>query len=43
MTGAAPDPGRTAPLVLKSSQFRKARESGWRELEALIARAEPDR
>jgi uncharacterized membrane protein SpoIIM required for sporulation len=40
MTGAAPDPGRTAPLVLKSSQFRKARESGWRELEALIARAE---
>jgi uncharacterized membrane protein SpoIIM required for sporulation len=28
------------PLVLKSSQFRKAREETWRELEALVARAE---
>jgi uncharacterized membrane protein SpoIIM required for sporulation len=29
-----------APLALKSSQFRKAREETWRELEALVARAE---
>lgn len=28
------------PLVLKSNQFRKAREETWRELEALVARAE---
>ncbi len=28
------------PLVLKSSQFRKTREETWRELEALVARAE---
>src|SRR6202795_3531414 len=27
-------------LVLKSSQFRKGREEGWRELEALVARVE---
>jgi uncharacterized membrane protein SpoIIM required for sporulation len=32
--------GITTPLVLKSSQFRKAREESWRELEALVARAE---
>ena len=30
----------TKPLVLKSNQFRKAREETWRELEALVARAE---
>jgi len=28
------------PLALKSNQFRKAREETWRELEALVARAE---
>ncbi len=28
------------PPVLKSNQFRKAREETWRELEALVARAE---
>src|SRR5204863_509596 len=27
-------------LVLKSSEFRKGREAGWRELEGLIARVE---
>ena len=27
-------------LVLKSSEFRKGREEGWRELETLVARAE---
>jgi uncharacterized membrane protein SpoIIM required for sporulation len=34
------DAATGAPLVLKSTQFRKAREEGWRELEALVARAE---
>jgi uncharacterized membrane protein SpoIIM required for sporulation len=29
-----------APLALKSNQFRKAREESWRELEALVAKAE---
>jgi uncharacterized membrane protein SpoIIM required for sporulation len=29
-----------APLTLKSSQFRKARETSWLELEGLVARAE---
>jgi len=28
------------PLMLKSNQFRKAREETWLELEALVARAE---
>ena len=28
------------PLALKSNQFRKAREENWRELEALVTRAE---
>jgi uncharacterized membrane protein SpoIIM required for sporulation len=37
---AAPLPTGAKPLVLKSSQFRKAREETWRELEALVARAE---
>jgi uncharacterized membrane protein SpoIIM required for sporulation len=43
LAGSAIDPPMTAgakPLVLKSSQFRKAREETWRELEALVARAE---
>jgi uncharacterized membrane protein SpoIIM required for sporulation len=30
----------TQTLTLKSNQFRKAREESWRELEALVARAE---
>jgi uncharacterized membrane protein SpoIIM required for sporulation len=30
----------TTHLTLKSAQFRKSREEGWRELEALVARAE---
>ncbi len=32
--------GATAELVLKSSQFRHGREAGWRELDALVGRAE---
>jgi len=32
-------PGR-AEIVLKSSEFRKGREAGWRELEGLVARVE---
>ena len=32
--------GGAKPLMLKSNQFRKAREETWRELEALVARAE---
>lgn len=45
--GAAPDLGSAAAgiagkpkLVLKSSEFRKGREEGWRELETLVARVE---
>jgi uncharacterized membrane protein SpoIIM required for sporulation len=37
--GAPPGAGRFA-LVLKSSEFRKGREEGWRELEGLVRRAE---
>lgn len=34
-------PGATKPeLVLKSSEFRKGREAGWRELERLVQRVE---
>jgi uncharacterized membrane protein SpoIIM required for sporulation len=29
-----------APITLKSSEFRKAREASWRELETLVARVE---
>jgi uncharacterized membrane protein SpoIIM required for sporulation len=32
--------GGAKPIALKSNQFRKAREETWRELEALVARAE---
>jgi uncharacterized membrane protein SpoIIM required for sporulation len=46
-TIAAPDQRLTAALgagktelVLKSSEFRKGREEGWRELEALVRRVE---
>ena len=35
-----PLPPTVKPLVLKSNQFRKAREETWRELEVLVARAE---
>ena len=45
--GAAPDLGSAAAgiagkpkLVLKSSEFRKGREEGWRELETLVAQVE---
>jgi uncharacterized membrane protein SpoIIM required for sporulation len=37
--GAPPGPGKFA-LILKSSEFRKGREEGWRELEGLVRRAE---
>jgi uncharacterized membrane protein SpoIIM required for sporulation len=38
---AGPDPERPpAPLALKSAAFRAEREASWRELEALVARAE---
>jgi uncharacterized membrane protein SpoIIM required for sporulation len=37
--GAPPSAG-TFALVLKSSEFRKGREEGWRELEGLVRRAE---
>jgi uncharacterized membrane protein SpoIIM required for sporulation len=37
----APSPAATSPpLVLKSSEFRKGREAGWRELETLVLRFE---
>src|SRR5215472_18039472 len=29
-----------APIVLKSNQFRKGREEGWRDLESLVLRFE---
>lgn len=37
---AAADPAAKAELVLKSSEFRKGREAGWRELERLVQRVE---
>src|SRR5262245_5317817 len=40
---AAPPPAASPPrpeIVLKSSQFRKGREDGWRELEDLVGRVE---
>jgi uncharacterized membrane protein SpoIIM required for sporulation len=44
---ATPDPrlteerfGARRSIVLKSSEFRKGREAGWRELEELVARVE---
>lgn len=37
----APPPATARPaLVLKSREFRKGREAGWQDLEAMIARAE---
>ncbi|HXF86727.1 MAG TPA: stage II sporulation protein M [Xanthobacteraceae bacterium] len=39
----APPPAASPPrpeIVLKSSQFRKGREDGWRELETIVARVE---
>jgi uncharacterized membrane protein SpoIIM required for sporulation len=36
---AAPTAGKSA-IVLKSSEFRKGREAGWRELETLVAHVE---
>ena len=44
---AAPEPGpprraiaNRPAIVLKSTEFRKGREPGWRELEALVQRVE---
>ena len=36
----APASGGKPELVLKSSEFRKGREEGWRELEKLVGRVE---
>ena len=33
----APPPARPA-LILRSAEFRKGREAGWRELEAILAK-----
>ena len=33
-------PAAAPPIVLKSSEFRKGREEGWRELETLVLRFE---
>ena len=38
--GVAPASGARPELVLKSSEFRKGREEGWRELEDLVRRVE---
>jgi uncharacterized membrane protein SpoIIM required for sporulation len=37
---SAPPSGSKGELVLKSSEFRKGREEGWRELEKLVQRVE---
>ena len=37
---SAPASGGKPELVLKSSEFRKGREEGWRELEKLVGRVE---
>ena len=37
---AAPAGGHKGDLVLKSSEFRKGREEGWRDLEKLVGRVE---
>ena len=36
----APGPAGRPEIVLKSSEFRKGREAGWRELENLVGRVE---
>ena len=36
----APGPAGRPEIVLKSSEFRKGREAGWRELDELVARVE---
>ncbi len=37
---ALPRSAAVAPIVLRSSEFRRGREESWRELEALVGRAE---
>jgi len=36
----APVPPATPRLILRSSEFRKGREAGWRELEGFIKEVE---